>query len=103
MGGRTCGCEQGLGFSIKDKTHVRLRYSCSDVCGPMPMLSMGGVAYFVTFIDDFSWKVWAYPLGRKGEVLSIFQRFVTLVETQNSKKVKCLHFDNGGEYISKPF
>ena len=37
----------------------------SDVCGPMPVLSMGGAMYFVTFIDDFSQKVWAYPLKRK--------------------------------------
>ena len=58
----------------------------SDVCGPMPMLSMGGVAYFVTFIDDFSCKTWVYSLRRKDEV-----------------KVKCLHSDNGGEYVSKPF
>ena len=37
----------------------------SDVCGPMSILSMGGAMYFVTFIDDFSQKVWAYPLKRK--------------------------------------
>ena len=52
----------------------------SDVCGPMPTLSMGGAAYFVTFIDDFSRKTWVYPLRRKDEVLSIFKHFVTLVE-----------------------
>ena len=75
----------------------------SDVCGPMPTLSMGGASYFVTFIDDFSRKVWAYPLKRKDEVFSVFQRFVTLVETQTGKKVKCLRSDNGGEYVSKPF
>ena len=39
----------------------------------------------------------------KDEVLSVFKRFVTLVETQTSKKVKCLRSDNGGEYVSKPF
>lgn len=48
----------------------------SDVCGPMPTLSMGGASYFVTFIDDFLCKLWAYPLKRKDEVLSIFQHFV---------------------------
>ena len=58
----------------------------SEVCGPMPALSMGGAAYFVTFIDDFSRKVWAYPLRRKDEVLSVFQHFVTLVETQRLAK-----------------
>ena len=36
----------------------------SDVCGLMPTVSMGGAIYFVTFIDDFSRKVWAYPLKR---------------------------------------
>ena len=64
---------------------------------------MGGVVYFVTFIDDFSWKTWVYLLRRKDEVLSIFKHFVTLVETQTGKKVKCLHSDNGGEYVSKAF
>ena len=75
----------------------------SDVCGPMPIVSMGGASYFVTFIDDFSRKFWAYPLIWKDDVLSMFKRFVTLVETKIGKKVKCLHFDNGGDYVSKSF
>ena len=75
----------------------------SDVCGPMPTLSIGGAAYFVTFIDGFSQKTWVYLLRRKDEVFSVFKRFVTLVETQTGKKVKCLHSYNGGEYVSKPF
>ena len=58
----------------------------SDVCGPMPTLSMGGASYFVTFIDDFSRKVWAYSLRRKDEVLSVFQRSITLVETQTGRR-----------------
>ena len=51
----------------------------SDVCGPMPMLSMGGVAYFVTFINDFSLKVWVYHLKRKDEVLSVLKNFTKWV------------------------
>ena len=53
------------------------------------------------FIDDLSKKVWEYLLRQKDEVLSMFQHFVTLVET--SKKVKYLCFDNGKEYMSKSF
>ena len=64
---------------------------------------LSGKEYFVTFIDDFSRKVWAYPLRRKDQVLSVFQRFITMVETQIGKKVKCLRSDNGGEYMSKAF
>lgn len=37
----------------------------SDVCGPIRTTSMGGVRYFVTFIDDFSRKVWLYVLKSK--------------------------------------
>ena len=75
----------------------------SDVCGPMPTISLGGANYFVTFIDDFSQNVWAYPLKRKDEILSAFKKSVTLVESKIGKKVKCLRSDNGGEYISKSF
>ena len=69
----------------------------------MPSLSLGGASYFVTFIDDYSRKVWVYFLKHKDEVLSVFKKFVTLVETDIGKKVKCLRSDNGGEYISKAF
>jgi hypothetical protein len=36
----------------------------SDVC-KMSVRSMGGEKYFVTFIDDFSRKVWVYVLKTK--------------------------------------
>ena len=64
---------------------------------------MGGALYFVTFIDDFSCKVWVYPSRAKYEVLLVFQKFLTLVETQIGRKVKCLRSDNGGEYVTKTF
>ena len=45
----------------------------SNVCGPMPVKSLGGASYFVTFIDDSTRKVWVYPLCHKDEVFSTFQ------------------------------
>ena len=42
----------------------------SDVC-KMSVRSIGGAKYFVTFIDDFSRKVWAFPLKSKDQVLSV--------------------------------
>ena len=41
----------------------------SDVCGPMKTRSMGGSYDFVTFIDDYSRKVWVYSLKTKDQVL----------------------------------
>ena len=69
----------------------------------MPIISMGGASYFVTFIHDFSQKFWAYFFKHKDEVLSIFKCLVTLVEIETGKKVKCLCLNNGGEYVSKSF
>ena len=45
-----------------------------DVCGPMRTTSMGGGRYFLTFIDDFSRKVWVYVLKSKREVFEKFCR-----------------------------
>ncbi len=72
----------------------------SDVCGPMRTTSLGGARYFVTYIDDFSRKVWVYLFKSKGECL---EKFKALVETQSEHKIKVFRSDNGGEYISKEF
>ena len=75
----------------------------SDVCGPMRTTSLGGSKYFVTFIDDFTCKVWVYPLKAKSEAFGKFMEWKSLVETQSEQKMKALRTDNGGEFISKQF
>ena len=40
--------------TVSKKRSGPLELVHSDVCGPMPIVSMGGASYFVTFIDDFS-------------------------------------------------
>jgi hypothetical protein len=73
----------------------------SDVCGPMPLKSLGGSLYYVTFIDDFSRKTWMYLIKTKDEVFGKFQEFKAEVENLTNKKIKILRSDNGGEYTSK--
>jgi hypothetical protein len=73
----------------------------SDVCGPMPVKSLGGSLYYVTFIDDFSRKSWMYLIKTKDEVFGKFQEFKAEVENLTNKKIKTLRTDNGGEYTSK--
>ena len=72
----------------------------SDVCGPMPVRSLGGASYFITFIDDSTRKVWVYPMARKDDAFQCFQKFLALVENMSGKKLKCLRTDNGGESMS---
>ena len=74
----------------------------SDVCGPLKVKSYGGASYFVTFIDDYSRKLWVYALKTKDHVLEKFKEYHALVERQSGKKLKCIRSDNGGEYCG-PF
>ena len=67
------------------------------------MASLGGSRYYVTLIDDFSRKVWVYFLKNKSDVFETFKKWKAMVETESGLKLKCLRFDNGGEYIDGGF
>ncbi|KAH9783016.1 hypothetical protein KPL71_009155 [Citrus sinensis] len=84
-------------------TREILEYVHSDVWGPAKTASIGERHYFVTFVDDFSRRVWVYTMRAKDEVLEIFVKWKKLVETQTGRKIKVLRSDNGGEYTSDPF
>lgn len=75
----------------------------SDVCGPMSVRSLGNYRYFVTFIDDFSRKVFVYALKSKGEVFSKFVEFKARAENETEYKIKNFRSDNGTEYENKNF
>ena len=47
-----------------------LSFYHSDICGPMPKRSLGGMFYFVTLINDATQKVWVYTLKSKDELFS---------------------------------
>lgn len=64
---------------------------------------IGGNKYFVTFIDDYSRKLWAYLINRKDEVFKVFKNFKSVVERQSGHKLKVLKMDGGGEYVSNDF
>lgn len=51
------------------KTNNILDIIHSDLCGPMPIKSIGGSRYFITFIDDYSRKVFIY------EAIKVFIEF----------------------------
>ena len=39
-----------------------------DVCGPIPIRTLGGALCFATFIDDATREVWVYPTKGKEDV-----------------------------------
>ncbi|SCZ99830.1 BZ3500_MvSof-1268-A1-R1_C101g00557 [Microbotryum saponariae] len=65
----------------------RLGLVHSDVLS-FPERSLTGKRYLVTFLDDYSRKLWAYAIGHKSET---------------GATLKVLRTDNGGEYCSRAF
>ncbi|KAG8480145.1 hypothetical protein CXB51_024902 [Gossypium anomalum] len=63
-----------------------LDYVHSDVWGPTKVASLGGMHYFVTFVDDYSRKVWVYLMKRKSKVLDTFLKWKKMMETQTGRK-----------------
>jgi transposase InsO family protein len=57
----------------------------------------------VTFINDYSRKVWVYLLKIKADVFNNFKQFRALVEKRTDRSIKCLRTDNGGEFTSVEF
>ena len=63
-------------MKFKARMHVSkgiLDYIHSDVWGPSPTVSYGGSPYFVTFIDDYSGKVWVYLIKIEVDVFNVFK------------------------------
>lgn len=75
----------------------------SDICGPMETVSNGGNRYFITFIDDYSRKIWVFFLKHKSEAFDVFKEFKTFVENQSGCSIKVLRTDRGEEYTSNSF
>ena len=103
----TCkGCVRGKNienpFSKSEtKTKGMLELIHSDVCDPIPSISLSGYEYYVTFIDDYSRKTWIYFLKTKSEVLGKFKEFKALIENHSERRIKTLRSNNVGEYTSK--
>ena len=75
----------------------------SDVWGPVSVSSHSSAQYFVSFIDDYSRKVWIYFMKHKSDVFGIFKKWKAQVKNQTGRKIKYLKSDNGLEYRDKEF
>ena len=62
--------------------------------------SLSGCRYFLTFIDDYSRKVWIRFLRSKDEVYENFSEWKSLVENTTKQKIKYFRTDNGLEFCN---
>lgn len=67
----------------------------SDVCGPMPVKSIGGSRFFLMFKNDASGFRVVYYMKHKSEVYEHFKAFERQVANKLKKPTKRLRTDNG--------
>ena len=57
----------------------------------------------MNFVDEYSRFMWIFPMDNKSKAFHIFVKFHAFVLNQFGVSIKCLQFDEGGEYKSKMF
>ena len=67
-------------WSLDKELGIPLDLVHSDLCGPMPIKSLGGASYFLTFIDDSTRKVWDFLLKNKSGTFDAFKKFLDMVK-----------------------
>ena len=88
--------EGGRCPAIGDEVH-------SDLWGPAPVESINRKRYYVSFTDDHSRYTNIYFLHTKDETFDFYKVYEAWLSTQQNAKIKSLHSDRGGEYLSDEF
>ena len=70
----------------------------SDLIGPVQPISIDGMKYILTFIDEFSRKSWIYLLKEKSEKVSTILYFLKYIENHHGNKIKFFKSDNDRKY-----
>ena len=95
------GKQHRASFPVNDKRHhARLpgEFFHSDISGPLPVPSLGGHIYFVTFKDDHSGYRFLYLMKHKNEVYDNIWRLYTTVKYETGNRIRKFCSDNGKEY-----
>ena len=74
-----------------------------DLWGPASVRSLNGNQYLVARIDDASRETRLYFLKKKSETFEAYKKHEAYVETQTGNRIKVVHSDRGGEFLSKQF
>ncbi|UZJ55598.1 hypothetical protein CBS101457_004918 [Exobasidium rhododendri] len=85
--------------------------SCSRASAPLELVhcdllsfgvpSVSGSNYLLTIIDDYSRKLFVYPIARKSNTHCSFMHFKATAELSTGLKLKAVRSDNGGEFSGK--
>ena len=80
----------------------KLQLVHADICCSISPKSNSGKRY-VTFIDDYIRKTWAYFLTQKSETLSRSKTYKLFTEKESGEMIGCLRANREGEFTSLKF
>lgn len=75
----------------------------SDVCGKMPVASLGGANHFLLFKDECTSYRFVYFMKSKSDTFNTFLQFQKMIERQTGNRIKVFRSDNGREYVNEQF
>lgn len=100
------GIEKQIRFKFGITIHqskVILEYVHTNTWGQTKTTSLRGSNQFIPFMNDYSRRVWVYPMRHKYKVLDVFLNQKKMIEIQVSIKIKRFRPDNSSEYNADPF
>lgn len=71
----------------------------ADLCGPMPD-SFGGSKYMLLIVDEFTRKVFGFPLKKKSDAAEIIVEWCRAAAAMQKASIGEFHSDGGGEFRS---
>ena len=75
----------------------------TDLCGTIRSKGLNGEKYFMLLIHDYGRMTWVFLLNRKSKYFGCFKTFKELIKIETRAGIKCLKFDNSGEFTSYEF
>lgn len=75
----------------------------ANLCGPMQEPDFWGNKYYAVFVCGRSRFKWTFLLEKRDQVVIHFVSWKILVKNQFKTKIKILHTNGGGKFLSKEF
>lgn len=93
-------------INFKSKTHTSkgiLEIVHTNLCGPIKVQSYKGDKYIILLVDDYPRMMIVMFVKQKYDTFEMFKWYLARVEKETCKSLKCLRFDEGGEFRSNEF
>jgi len=74
-----------------------------DLCGPIPIQSLGHNKYIFVIVDDYSRFTWVCFLKEKNETFKEFSKLCKQLQIQTNSQIISIRSDHGREFDQKEF